>query len=647
MPPRTGLPIPQRKTHAFICGRCRRKQLHESLGGRIQTRRWITQNHIRNIRAAEEDWETRAKDIRGGKKKSMLKILEERGLINQIVGSRENLDLVMTERRTGAYAGVDPTAPSLHIGHMVPFMALAWMYIHGYGATFLIGGSTAVIGDPTGRKSPREALRSIERKANIANIHMQLKRLGVHIESTAKRYGYHPEWAWKRALENNNIWWGKVSFYEVIRTMGPVVRLGPLLGRDTVKNRMETNEGMSFGEFCYPLMQAWDWWHLYQKGCQLQIGGADQFGNILAGADAVSRIAKVKEFGIATDARLGHEAAGSNERMAQRVASLRKTKPKIIPDDPMGFTTPLLTNSANEKFGKSLGNAIWLDQDMTSSFDLYQFFLKTADADVERYLKMFTFMPLTEIEQTMVKQHADPSTRVAQHKLAFEFVFLAHGTLSARQAEEQHRQAFKKDITVQGLMEGAVTPSGTAHSGKSNDKEVPPGGWNPSVNKYALPTTANTAQPTRTTLPRSLVIGQPFNRVLWSAGLVASKSEGARLIQSKGAHVGSKYGQDREMGDNLSFTAITTTGAEATVNYLIDDALLILRIGKWKMRIISVVSDEEFEEKGLSCPGWAQEPKKSLAELREEVQTIQEFNRRKNQKRLERQAQRGVRKYEI
>ena len=134
---------------------------------------------------------------------------------------------------------------------------------------------------------------------------------------------------------------------------------------------MDSQEGMSFAEFCYPIMQAWDWWHLFQKGCQLQIGGADQYGNILAGVDAVSRTAKKAEFNFLTDVGLGHVMEDKNERMSMRVAKLRKGKPQI-PDEPMGFTTPLLTNSANEKFGKSVGNAIWMDQEMTSSFDLYQ-----------------------------------------------------------------------------------------------------------------------------------------------------------------------------------------------------------------------------------------------------------------------------------
>lgn len=138
-----------------------------------------------------------------------------------------------------------------------------------------------------------------------------------------------------------------------------------------VKNRMGTNEGMSLAEFFYPIMQAWDWWYLYQRGVQIQIGGADQFGNILAGADAVSRVAKAEGKDCTGMVEQTH-TTGTKDRIGQHLKELEKDKPETIPTEPMGFTVPLLTNSANDKFGKSAGNAIWLDPEMTSSFDLYQ-----------------------------------------------------------------------------------------------------------------------------------------------------------------------------------------------------------------------------------------------------------------------------------
>jgi tyrosyl-tRNA synthetase len=191
----------------------------------------------------------------------------------------------------------------------------------------------------------------------MTSMHVQLKRLGVSIERLAAKKGYMREWAWRRAVENNNVWWNKATVAEFLIMLGRKIRIGPMLGRDTVKNRLEKGDGMSFAEFSYPLVQAWDWWHLFQSGCQLQIGGADQFGNLLAGAEAVKEIAK--------DA---HEY-----QRARREAEIVDDKHNIqVTPDPVGFTVPLLTTSSGEKFGKSAGNAVWLDADMTSVYDLYQ-----------------------------------------------------------------------------------------------------------------------------------------------------------------------------------------------------------------------------------------------------------------------------------
>ncbi|KAL9621160.1 MAG: hypothetical protein Q9160_004411 [Pyrenula sp. 1 TL-2023] len=516
----------------------------------------------------------------------------------------------MTERRVGAYVGVDPTAPSLHVGHMIPFMALAWMYIYGYSAHFLLGGATAAVGDPTDRTTEREEMTGAVRKANMTNMHMQLKKLGIHIEKSAERYGYNYEWAWTRALHNNASWWNKTSALEVLKTLGREIRLGPLLGRDSVKTRMDTKEGMSLAEFFYPLMQAWDWWYLYQRGVQIQIGGADQFGNILAGADAVSRMAKAQGIDCTSDIERFNPALGTKDRIGRHMKQLAKDKPEAITTAPIGFTVPLLTNSANEKFGKSMGNAIWIDPEMTKSFDLYQFFLRSSDADVERYLKLFTFLSIPKIREVLVEHEKDPSKRKAQHLLAYEFVWLAHGNSAADEAEKQHRQLFGRNVSFQGLLEQ------TRQASEGEEVSEPPGNggqgredWNPSLNKYAQPTRMDSNQPTRIKLPRSLVVNQYMNRVLWSAGLVGSKSEGHRLLTNQGCYVGAQPHRTSKdpMGEALEFSPLTNFTAEDTAKYIIDDSLLILRVGKWKMRIITLVPDEEYEKLGLSCPGWKDE----------------------------------------
>ena len=323
-----------------------------------QQYRWISRNHVIKIAEADEDWTKRAEDIKHGRKRSVLEVLEERGFVNQIVGTREQLKHLLNHRRTGVYAGIDPTAPSMHVGHMVPFMALSWMYVYGYPVYFLLGGATARIGDPEGRLQARSDMGRQTFKANLTNMHMQLKRFGASLERYAARKGYQREWAWRRTLINNSYWQEKTPMSQFLRMMASGIRLGPMLGRDSVKNRQEKGDGMNLAEFTYPLMQAWDWWELLQKGVQVQIGGSDQFGNILQGAEAVKY------------------TAAHDQPYLKRLEQEEKVRAAqhgvVVTDDPMGWTVPLLTTASGEKFGKSAGNAIWLDADKTSCFELYQ-----------------------------------------------------------------------------------------------------------------------------------------------------------------------------------------------------------------------------------------------------------------------------------
>jgi tyrosyl-tRNA synthetase len=227
-------------------------------------------------------------------------------------------------------------------------MALFWMYLHGFQAITLLGGATVKLGDPTGRTTARDKMDSRVRKANIALMHGQLKSIWSHVEALGNKHGYKWDRSWKRALLNNNVWLNKVPAIDMLSLLGPALRMGPLLSRDSVKTRMESGDGMSFAEFSYPVVQAWDWWHMYASlGVQLQIGGADQYGNIISGIDGVKHIAKTHPH---HDVRIPEEEENW---------------------EPMGLTVPLLTTSSGEKFGKSSGNAVWLSQEMTSAVDLY------------------------------------------------------------------------------------------------------------------------------------------------------------------------------------------------------------------------------------------------------------------------------------
>ena len=337
---------------------------------------------------------------------------------------------------------------------------------------------------------------------------------------------------------------------------------------------------MSFAEFSYPLMQAWDWWVLFRKGCQVQVGGTDQYGNILFGMDAVKSISK-------------------NTVMEQERNPLTDDV-----DKPIGFTTPLLTAPSGEKFGKSAGNAIWLDKDMTSTFELYQFFVRTPDNVVESYLKMFTFLPVSEIAKIMEEQNKDPSTRVAQHALAAEFVELIHGKEEADAVALQHRQLFRPRSST-----AEPTPLPRTPNAPGGHPQSPTFGFsNPqSGNKYAPQTNFANMPSVNVTLPRSLVYGQTFNKILWSAGLVTSKAEGFRIVNNKGAYVGSRPGNSGAMEDQLTFTPITSWKAEETEKFIHDGTHLFLKLGKWKFKIVNIVSDEEFKARGLTAPGWEPE----------------------------------------
>ncbi|KAK5788723.1 hypothetical protein VI817_009681 [Penicillium citrinum] len=541
-----------------------------------QQKRFITQQWLKRVQDGKDEWARHAKEIKDGKRKSFAAHLEERGLIHDVVGERELLHQVFTEKRAGIYVGIDPTAPSMHVGHMLPFMVLAWGYVWGLPVTFLLGGATSRVGDPTGRLKGREQVHSSIRKANMASMHMQLKKLGTSIEHYGRRHGYQKQAIWRRALVNNNTWWNAMPFIEVLRDLGAFVRLGPMLGRDTVKNRMSQGDGMSFAEFSYPLLQGWDWWKLFQNGTQVQVGGSDQYGNILFGMEAVKSVSRNT----------------ANEQVRNPLDSEL--------DRPIGFTTPLLTAPSGEKFGKSAGNAIWLDKDMTSTFELYQFFVRTPDDTVERYLKLFTFIPLPEIASIMAEQNADPSKRIAQHKLAYEFVELVHGKEEADAVALQHRQLFRPRAST-----GEPSPMPRTPGQTGNPQSPLAGMTTPqSGNRYASQTNFANMPNVKVTLPRSLVYNQTFNKVLWSAGLVSSKGEGHRVIVNNGAYVGSRPGDSGPMSDDLTFTPIRVWTADKTQEFVLDNDLLMLKLGKWKFKMVQIISDEDFRAQGLTAPGW-------------------------------------------
>lgn len=329
---------------------------------------------------------------------------------------------------------------------------------------------------------------------------------------------------------------------------------------DSVKDKMDKGDGMSYAEFSYPLLQAWDWWHMYHtKDVSMQIGGSDQYGNITAGIDAIKYISAT------------HRDPVAREKCTAT---------------PFGMTVPLLTTSAGAKFGKSAGNAIWLDTEQTSAFDLYGHFLRTSDADVGKYLKLFTFMPIEDID-ALVKEHMEsPSQRKAQHKLAREFLELVHGVDEAKHAESQHRLIFEGKATAPELTspEIAAAEAGTA----------------PQIN-------LNNRPKANITLPRGLIFAKSIGRILYACGLAASAAEGHRLVQKGGVYIGGQPdGQKGPMNDGaLAWTSVKAWFPADTRKFLIDDCLLILRKGKHNVRIVQIIDDKDYAASGKTYPGQA------------------------------------------
>lgn len=605
----------------WICTRC-------LLQANKQQRRNVSRSHLEKLRVGQDEWAARAKEIDAGERKSMLSILYERGLVHDIAGDSKVFERVLNRKRLGVYCGIDPTAPSLHVGHMLPMMALFWMHLHGYRTVSLIGGATSKIGDPTGRTTDRPEMTPTERKGNLASMHYQVKKLWLGVEALGRKHGYHKDRHWRRALVNNSVWWNTIPFVDVLKYLGTGLRIGTMLSRDTVKTKMESGVGMSFAEFSYPLLQAWDWWHLYQsQEVQVQIGGSDQYGNIVAGVEAVKYMAKTHP-----DPDIRQE-------------NLRDE------DSPFGFTVPLLTTASGQKFGKSAGNAIWLDSQMTSSFDLYGFFVGTADDDVRRYLKMFTFLPIPEISKIYDKHMLEPSKRSAQHCLAYEFVELVHGEAAAKHAQQQHHALFANRAapTLSSLMASQSEASESPQINYQDQSELPTVPKNPlhdhqhwrtkaaadfvnqSVNKYAPQTNATTARQMHTVLPKSLVYAQSIAKVLWSAGLVSSRSEGHRLALNSGAYIGRNPSNKEGMRDAVEFFPAKLRDPHQTWDNVIRDipesgemvkpgeeGLLVLRTGKWKVRLCRIVSDDKFKEllaegQVSEPPGWTEHVAENMA----------------------------------
>ncbi|CEN45845.1 tyrosine--tRNA ligase [Capnocytophaga canimorsus] len=310
--------------------------------------------------------------------KNFIQELQWRGMIQDIMPETEEH---LLESVRSAYVGIDPTADSLHIGHLVGVMMLKHFQNCGHRPYALVGGATGMVGDPSGKSAERNLLTNEVLEHNIAGIKKQLAKF-LDFESTAEN---------RAILVNNYDWMKDFSFLNFIRDIGKHITVNYMMAKDSVKKRFdptENTEGMSFTEFSYQLLQGYDFLHLYREnGLTLQMGGSDQWGNITTGTELIRRIAGGKAY---------------------------------------AMTCPLITKADGTKFGKSEGGNIWLDPEKTSPYKFYQYWLNTSDADAEKYIKIFTMLTQEEVAE-LTKQHQEaPHLRILQKKLAEEITVMVH-----------------------------------------------------------------------------------------------------------------------------------------------------------------------------------------------------------------------------
>lgn len=311
--------------------------------------------------------------------KNFIEEVTWRGMLHDVMpGTEEHL----MEQMRVAYVGIDPTADSLHIGHLVGVMLLKHFQLSGHKPLALVGGATGMIGDPSGKSNERNLLDETTLRHNQEAIKGQLSRFLDFTSDAANA----------AELVNNYDWMKNFSFLDFIRDVGKHITVNYMMAKDSVKKRLssEAAEGMSFTEFTYQLVQGYDFLHLYrEKKCTLQMGGSDQWGNITTGTELVRRIASGKAYAL---------------------------------------TCPLITKADGTKFGKSEGGNIWLDANRTSPYKFYQYWLNTSDVDAEKYIKIFTFLSKDEIQDLTEKHRETPHLRLLQKRLAEEITVMVHSS---------------------------------------------------------------------------------------------------------------------------------------------------------------------------------------------------------------------------
>jgi tyrosyl-tRNA synthetase len=344
---------------------------------------------------------------------NLIEELRWRGMVQDIMpGTEEQLKKEMTS----AYIGFDPTADSLHIGSLVPILLLVHLQKAGHKPYALVGGATGMVGDPSGKSEERNLLSEEVLKHNQEGVKKQLMQY----------LDFNPSLKNAAEMVNNYDWFKNITFLDFIRDAGKHITVNYMMSKDSVKKRLEGETGMSFTEFTYQLVQGYDFYWLYQnKNCKLQMGGSDQWGNIVTGTELIRR-------------KAGGEA--------------------------FAFTCPLITKADGGKFGKTESGNVWLDANRTSPYQFYQFWLNASDTDAEKWIKIFTFLNQSEISLLLDEHKKDASKRLLQKTLAQEITTFVHGKEEYEKAIETTQKLFAnqsaaaESLSIEDLegMEGVV-----------------------------------------------------------------------------------------------------------------------------------------------------------------------------------------------